>query len=196
MLSGLAAARPAWIERGNRLLLTSRPCGLSETDINRLGLAYAPISDLTEPLQKLLVERWFHILADDTATGATTTEELQAELSMREELSPLVANPMLLTVICIIYSQGKRLPQDKYELYDRIVNNVLYKRYPDKRQIDLERSRLSVIAYGMHTGDQLGEQRTTPQAETTVAEIDRILQAYQEQSAWTEQGYKGVVDTH
>ncbi len=194
-LSGLAAARPAWIERGNRLLLTSRPYGLSEADINRLGLAHAPISDLTEPLQKLLVERWFHILADEMATGTATAKELQAELSMREELSPLVVNPMLLTAICIIYSQGKRLPQDKYELYDRIVNNVLYNRYPDKSLIDLERGRLSVIAYGMHTGDKLDEQRTTPQAEITVEEIDHILKAYKEQSEWTEQGYKGVIDT-
>ncbi len=195
LLAGLAAARPAWIERGNRLLLTSRPYGLSEADIRRVGLVHAPISDLAEPLQGLLFERWFHILADDMARGAATAEELQSELSTREELAPLVANPMLLTAICIIYSQGKRLPQDKYELYDRIVNNVLYNRYPDKALIDLERSRLSVIAYGMHTGDKLGEQRTTPQAEITVAEIDRILKAYKEQSTWTEQGYKGVIDT-
>jgi hypothetical protein len=195
LLSGLAAARQAWIERGNRLLVTSRPYGLSEADIRRVGLTHAPISDLSEPLQGLLVGRWFHILADEMATGAATAEELLAELSTREELEPLVANPMLLTAICIIYSQGKRLPQDKYELYDRIVDNVLYNRYRDKALIDLERSRLSVIAHGMHTGDNLGEQRTTPQAEITVAEIDRILKAYKKQSSWTEQGYKGVIDT-
>ncbi len=195
LLSGLAAARSSWVERGNRLLVTSRPYGLSEADIRRVGLSHAPISDLTEPLQGLLVERWFHILADDVASGVATTEELLAELSTREELEPLVANPMLLTAICIIYSQGKRLPQDKYELYDRIVDNVLYNRYKDKALIDLERSRLSVIAYGMHTGANLGEQRSTPQAEITVAEIDCILKVYQEQSIWTEQGYKGVIDT-
>jgi hypothetical protein len=195
LLSGLAAARPAWLERGNRLLVTSRPYGLSEADIHRLGLTHAPISDLTEPLQTLLVARWFHILADDLASGAVTTAELRAELDTREELEPLVANPMLLTAICIIYSQGKRLPQDKYELYDRIVDNVLYNRYKDKARIDLERSRLSVIAHGMHTGANLGERRGTPQAEITIAEIDTILKTYQEQSAWTEQGYKCVFDT-
>ncbi len=195
LLSGLAAARQAWVDRGNRLLVTSRPYGLSEVDIHHVGLPHAPISDLTEHLQRLLVERWFHILADDLAAGAATAEELLAELSTREELEPLVANPMLLTAICIIYSQGKRLPQDKYELYDRIVDNVLYNRYRDKALIDLERSRLSVIAYGMHTGVNLGEQRSTPQAEITVPEIDRILKAYKAQNAWTEEGYKGVIDT-
>jgi hypothetical protein len=102
---------------------------------------------------------------------------------------------MLLTAICIIYSQGKRLPQDKYELYNRIVDNVLYNRFLDKTSIDMERSRLSVIAYGMHTGDKLNEQRTTPEAQVTYTEIDRILQAYKDQSTWTEQDYKGVVDT-
>jgi formylglycine-generating enzyme required for sulfatase activity len=195
LLSGLAAARPAWLERGNRLLVTSRPYGLNEADIHRLGLTHAPISDLTEPLQSLLVARWFHILADDLASGAVTAAEMRAELDTREELAPLVANPMLLTAICIIYSQGKSLPQDKYELYDRIVDNVMYNRYKEKAGIDLERSRLSVIAHGMHTGDSLGEQRSTPQAEITLAEIDTILKNYQEKSAWTEQGYKGVIET-
>ncbi len=195
LLSGLAAARQAWVERGNRLLVTSRPYGLTELGIRTLGLMHAPISDMAESLQWLLVRRWFRILADDIATGTDTAEELLAELNARGKLGPLVANPMLLTAICIIYSQGKRLPQDKYELYDRIVDNVLYNRYRDPALIDLERSRLSVIAYGMHTGVNVGDQRTTPQAEVTDAEIDRILQAYKEQSAWTEQGYKGVVDT-
>ena len=39
----------------------------------------------------------------------------------------------------------------------------------------------------MHTGDGLDEERPTPQAEVTDAEIDRMLRAYQERSAWTEQ---------
>jgi hypothetical protein len=194
-LSGVATARQAWEQRGNRLLVTSRPYGLSEADIRRVGLEHAPISDLTESLQALLVRRWFRILAADPASGSETAEELLGELEARDELQPLVANPMLLTAICIIYSQGKRLPQDKYELYDRIVDNVLYNRYRDPALIDLERSRLSIIAYGMHTGENLGEQRTTPEAQVTDAEIDRILQAYKDQSSWTEQGYKGVIET-
>ena len=76
----------------------------------------------------------------------------------REWLEPLTGNPMLLTAMCIVYDEGKRLPQDKYDLYARIVDNVLHNRYADDpTEIDLVRNRLSVIAHGMHTGAGLGE---------------------------------------
>jgi len=38
--------------------------------------------------------------------------------------------------MCIIYDEGKRLPHDKYMLYDRIVDTVLHKRYSDKERLD------------------------------------------------------------
>lgn len=74
------------------------------------------------------------------------------------------------------------------------MDNVLFNRFPDDREvIDPVRNRLAVVAYGMHTGEGLGEERTTPQAEATYAEIDRMIQIYQEQTPWSETGYKGAV---
>src|SRR5262249_54098730 len=46
-----------------------------------------------------------------------------------------------------------------------------------------------------HTGAGLGEQRSTPRPEAGYEEIDRMIQGYRDQSAWTEPGYKGAVDT-
>ena len=55
---------------------------------------------------------------------------------------------------------GGRLPDDRLELCDRVVDNVLYHRYGrSKRDIDVARARLAVIAHGMHTGWGLGEAR-------------------------------------
>ncbi len=45
LLSGLADALPKWQETGNRILLTSRPYGLDEAGLTRLGLARAPLSE-------------------------------------------------------------------------------------------------------------------------------------------------------
>ena len=36
---------------------------------------------------------------------------------------------MLLTALCVLYDSGGRLPEDRYELYRRIVNNVLFHRF-------------------------------------------------------------------
>jgi hypothetical protein len=184
------------VKRGNRLLLTSRPYGLNETESRKLAVRHAPIDDLAGNGQELLVRRWFHILADNPAAGVATAQDMLDHLRGREELVLLAANPGVLTAMCIIYQQGKRLPQDKYDLYDGIVENVLTNRYPkEPAKIAEVRSRLSVLAHGMHTGVNLGEERATPQAEATYAELDRMLRAYQDRQTWLESDVKTVVET-
>ena len=194
LLEGLADAVPHWTGQGNRVLVTSRPYGLNAVEARRLGLRSVTIADLDAPLQGLLVGRWFDALSPDAEQGAERAAEMRAHLAERAEVSPLVSSPMLLTALCVIFNQGKRLPRDKHELYDRILDNVLHNRYLDEQQeIPLVRNRLSVVAYGMHTGVGLDEDRETPQAEATTAEIERMIQRYRDQSPATEPGFRGAV---
>ena len=195
LLSGLSAAMAAWTDQGNRVLVTSRPYGLTETETKRLGLKQASINDLDAELQQLLIRRWFHCLMENAEEAEATAEGMWQHVRALQGIAELASNPLLLTAMCIIYHEGKRLPQDRHDLYDRIVKTVLYGRYPsDPVEIDLVRNRLAVVAYGMHTGEGLGEQRTEPQAELTVSEIDQIIQVYQDQKSWTETGYKGAIE--
>ena len=101
---------------------------------------------------------------------------------------------MLLTATCFLYNDGKRLPEDRHELYARIVDNVLYNRFQDPATIDKVRNRLCVIAHGMHTGAGLDEQRTTPRPQVTFDEIHRILERYRQKSRYNDEGYQDVVD--
>ena len=145
-------------------------------------------------MRELLVRRWFHCLIENFNSAEATARQMLADVRLRDDLEPLTANPMLLTAICIVYHQGGRLPQDRHDVYDRIVDTVLFNRFPnDRTVIDLVRNRLSVVASGMHTGEGLGEQRPTPQAEATYGEIDRMIQTYQDQSSWNEPGFMGAV---
>jgi len=184
LLSGLQAALPAWQRAGNRVLLTSRPYGLDEAGLARLKLPRAPLEPVPEPLQQLFIQRWFHALKQ-----APLADELLRDLRQRPELEPLRANPMLLTALCVIYGNGKRLPQDRYELYQRIVENVLYSRYKgDAQQREPVRRRLEAIAYGMHTGEPTGTAHTTPVAEVSWREVERNLQVFANQNPAYEQG--------
>jgi hypothetical protein len=92
----------------------------------------------------------------------------------------------------VLFGHGGRLPEDKFELYDRIVDYVLYNRYPesagDRRRV---RERLGFIAAGMHTGEDLGEARETPEPEASHAQLERLLRAFGRESPSTE---KGVLD--
>ena len=179
LLSGLSEAIPAWIQAGNRVLLTSRPYGMTTAQASRMNLRASLIGDLPGPLQRLLAKRWFRILMNDSGKAEAQSEEMFSHVQQRKGLSDLFAKPMMLTATCAIFHQEKRLPQDLYDFYSRIVNNILYNRIEAKTQIDKIRNRLMVVAYGMHRGSEgLGEKRTTPQAETTVDEIDRMLRDY------------------
>jgi formylglycine-generating enzyme required for sulfatase activity len=192
LIGALADRRQPWIGSGNRLLVTSRPYGLSENEMRRLGLPHAPIQPLLDPLQVLLVRRWFRILLDDEGKADATAQDLLTQVRSQTWLSPLMANPLLLTAMCIVFGDGRRLPEDKHELYDRVVDTVLHSRIADRPGQQITRGQLSVVAYGMHTGDGLGEVRATPQAEATDNEIDRMLRAYQRRSGWTEDEKRGV----
>ncbi|MCY2966732.1 MAG: SUMF1/EgtB/PvdO family nonheme iron enzyme, partial [Planctomycetota bacterium] len=194
LLEGLIAAVKPWTARGHRVLLTSRNYGVGSEQATRLGLRPAPLAELDEPLRKLLVRRWFHCLIDNPSRAAETAEQMLRHVALRDDLSALIANPMLLTAICIVYSEGGRLPQDRHDVYDRIVDNVLFNRFPQERTvIESVRNRLAVVAYGMHTGEGLGETRATPQAQATWAEVDKMIQAYQDKTSWTEEGFTGAV---
>jgi len=198
LLAGLAAAAPDWHAQGNRVLLTSRPYGLADREAETLGLAAAHIDPLDEQLQQLLACRWFQLLSDrpeSAEAGAAEAAAMLRDARGREGLDQLVTNPMLLTATCVVYNEGKRLPQDKYDLYARIVENVLYNRYNDPTRIERVHGHLAAIAYAMHTGKWLGEPRSQPRAATDYEELRRILTAYREQNPGTDHGVADVVDT-
>lgn len=97
--------------------------------------------------------------------------------------------------MCIVFGEGKRLPEDKYELYDRVVDTVLHSRFADRARLQPVRARRSVVADAMHIGDGIDTpQRGIPQPTTTEAEIDRALRAYQERSLWTEQHVRTALE--
>jgi hypothetical protein len=178
LLAGLGEAVQSWAAKGNRLLVTSRPYGLSEAERQQLGLPTATIEDLPESLQRLLSVRWFRILSEDAAAGDQLAGEMLRDIAQRQGIDELSRSPMLLTAMCVIYREGKRLPEDKCDLYDRIVDNVLYNRVRDPSKIEIVRNELRVVAHSMHTGDATGRVRTSPEAEVDCQEIDRALEAY------------------
>ena len=152
LVGALADACPTWGKAGNRLLLTSRPYGLSDDQAERTTLGLAPLQPLPGELQRLLAQRWFTVLSADAQAGAASAVELFDNIESQPWLVQLASNPLLLTAMSIVFDEGKRLPQDKHELYERVVGTVLFSRYQDPADIDRVKRELGVIAYGMHTG--------------------------------------------
>jgi formylglycine-generating enzyme required for sulfatase activity len=175
-LTGLAEALPTWHAHNNRVLLTSRPYGLSAADWRRLGLDKAELLPLDEPLQHTFIRRWF--AAVDPPRAEEKGEGLIRHLSERDDLVELRQSPMLLTALCVKYDEGKRLPRDIHVLYHSVINQVLHGRYHDTTDQQAVRRRLAAVALGMHTGEAIGQVRATPEAGAGYAELERILAAY------------------
>jgi len=199
VLSGIATAAPDWSHAGNRILVTSRPYGLDADQVrmlDRSGLAEARIERLPEALQDLLATRWFVALPKTSAEGVKFAQDMLREVrELSQGVEALAGNPLLLTAICIIYGEGKQLPRDIHDLYDRIVKTSLHSRYPrDPRLIEPVRARLAAVALGMHTGDPAEPNRTVPEAEISFDELDQILAKYRGANLETESGFRDHVD--
>lgn len=199
LLSGLTAAAGDWLTRGNRLLVTSRPYGVTPDQVRQLdraGLAEARLYPLPDALQELLAARWFVALPKTSAEGRRiATEMLDQVRALTGDVAELATNPLLLTAVCIIYGEGKELPRDKHNLYDRIVNTALHSRYAHgPNLIAAVRARLAAVALGIHTGDPHQPGRTSPVAEVTYEELDQILSAYIDATPETESGFRRTVD--
>jgi formylglycine-generating enzyme required for sulfatase activity len=187
LLTAMADACPIWSAAGNRLLLTSRPYGLSEEQAARTTLGSAPLQPLLRELQQLLAHRWFALLSGESAAGAEIAADLFANIDSQPWLGQLAGNPLLLTAMCIVFDEGRRLPQDKHELYDRVTATVLYSRYETPAEIDQAKRELGVIAYGMHTGVKVDEGRATPKADATFHEVERWLRDYRRLKDYADQ---------
>lgn len=192
LVESLGDARDPWTKRGNRLVVSSRPYGLTDSEVRRLGLSVAPLQPLPDGLQWLLARRWFRILRENGDTADATAADMLRQVRQQAWLSPLTSNPLLLTAMCIVFGDGKQLPEDKHELYDRVVDAVLHNRIADRQALQLVRARLAVVAHGMHTGEGLDETRPVPQAEVTDREIDQMIRAYGDRNTWKEADVREV----
>ena len=182
LINCLKDAVPQWTENGNRILITSRPYGLTNNALVSIGMDHEPLAGLPPEMQALFAERWFYTLGKPEKAAA-----LRTDIASRRYLRELADNPLLLTALCVLYERGGKLPDDRHELYTDIVNNVLYDRYPGEKS---ERApvlvRLEAIALGMHTGDAIGEKRANPIPAVPVSEAERILGAFAQLNPTTE----------
>ena len=185
LLTGLAAALPDWLKAGNRVLITSRPYGLNAAQRAQLDLETMQLLPLDGKGQQLFVSRWY--AAADHSQWQSLAEGLVKEMEGRQELESLRQNPLLLTALCVKFKEGKRLPHDIMQLFDSVVEQVLYNRYLGS---DLERRkvrwRLEVVALSMQWGIRPEARHEVPRPEVILDEVERALAVYANANPTTE----------
>ncbi|MCA9710138.1 MAG: NACHT domain-containing protein, partial [Myxococcales bacterium] len=127
------------------------------------------------------VRRWFSIVETSLVEAherpvamrraKARADELVAELRKPEfqeaaRVYELTHNPLLLTTICLVHRDSRRLPDRRVDLYDQCVN-VLLERWNDAKKLPITfpakqaRALLQPVARWMH--DEEGRTRATTQ---------------------------------
>ncbi len=141
----------------SKIVLTGRPAGIdfqvrekfrieSQVTINNLN-----ISQINEFLTK-----WFdHIPA--MAERGLTVKSIEKEIQSHEHIKELIETPLMLTAICVLYYNGGRMPNQRAELYEKFINNLLFKRF-EREEANNVRKFLMSLACKVHSQSNYEER--------------------------------------
>jgi formylglycine-generating enzyme required for sulfatase activity/energy-coupling factor transporter ATP-binding protein EcfA2 len=139
--------------KGNRFLITGRPHGIAGRPNERFGKYLRDIEYLDDQKIHEFIRKWFRaVQGKATGLADTTAEDMISDIGFHEHVSVFTQNPLLLAAVCVLYLVGKRIPEQRADLYDRIVENLLWRRFHDPAEPDKEnevREFLMLLAFEM-----------------------------------------------
>ena len=151
----------------SRFLLTGRPHGIAGKAQERFGKYLQDIEPLDQEKIETFIEKWFRAVSGRARGLADlTAKDMISDIREHEHISVFTQNPLLLTAVCILYQVGKRIPEQRADLYNRIVENLLFKRFSstdDTDKVNRVREFLMLLAFTMqkaHVRDmEVGEAK-------------------------------------
>ncbi|RCV64810.1 Formylglycine-generating enzyme [Methanophagales archaeon] len=139
--------------KGNRFLITGRPHGIAGRPHERFGKYLCEIEYLDDQRINEFIRKWFRAVSGKaTGLADTTAEDMISDIVFHEHVSVFTQNPLLLAAVCVLYLAGGRIPEQRADLYDRIVENLLWRRFHDPAEpekVDEVREFLMLLAFEM-----------------------------------------------
>ncbi len=121
----------------NRFLITSRPNGIDNSVVRVWEKYCMDILPLSKSKTEEFVIKWFeNICYYSHKVAQQHANELISEISLYEKDVQFFKEPLLLTAICVLYKYEKKLPDQRAELYEQVVDNLLYARFNDPKDRD------------------------------------------------------------
>jgi formylglycine-generating enzyme required for sulfatase activity/predicted MPP superfamily phosphohydrolase/energy-coupling factor transporter ATP-binding protein EcfA2 len=117
-------------KKHNRYLLTGRPHGIDAPVTRHFGSFLRDIEPLDNKKVNGFVANWFRVVSGQTVGLADLTAAgMIGDIGFNPYVSVFTQNPLLLTAVCVLYMDNKRLPDQRAELYVRIVDNLIQRRF-------------------------------------------------------------------
>ena len=114
---------------GSTMVISSRPHAIGSAK-PFFGTRHCTIPPLTPEQKDDFIRRWFESLSDECSQETLErSKHLIDQLNREETINEIVDTPLMLTAICILYMDDKELPEQRADLYERVVNNLVKKKF-------------------------------------------------------------------
>lgn len=187
--------------QANHHLVTSRTRGYDREETLRSKFTHCALVDFGEEERDEFLRRWSRALhrvgidSDSTSTAEAYRTELAGAIRAHLAVRPLTGNPLMLTTLCVVHWSRKKLPEQRAELYNQLIDVLLETR---ERQSPvpnpLRRECFRALALRMHT-DRDGIRKTYPRVEAAAAIREVLDTSEGAASAFLEQEemYSGII---
>ncbi|MEO1590859.1 MAG: NACHT domain-containing protein, partial [Cyanobacteria bacterium J06632_22] len=117
--------------RHNRIIVT---CRLAAQERFFEGFTEVEIADFSESQIQFFAQKWFdsHLLS--VGKSGATVQEFMRSLNQHIRIRELASNPLLLTLLCLVFDDSKGFPLNRSDLYVQSLD-VLLKRWDANRGI-------------------------------------------------------------
>jgi hypothetical protein len=156
-----------------KMIVTSRKVGYQEGRLDNETFTEYCLSPFTARQTEAYANNWFRLIAgDEPGAAAATTKDL---LKQSNGIVDLRSNPLMLALICMIYSGIRSIPRNRVEIYRRCLDLLLHELdaskelRPDLQHLKHYYIALSEIAFSTFASDDL----RTGMGEARVREIAR-----------------------
>lgn len=167
---------------GNRFVLTSRPAAVQPVDIPE-GFTYLHLKGLSDEEIRILAERVLTSRLGTTERGLLTTEEKQLIEKLFEHvkstpgLRRISRNPLLLTLLVLIFANTGALSARRHVVYTQAVKTLVSFRHRETMEQVLPeadlRTRLGGLAFAIY-------QRNISELPTQREVVDTFLEFFPE----------------
>jgi predicted NACHT family NTPase len=105
-------------------------CRIAAREYNFENFTEVEVADFNPEQMKEFIHKWFTVKGD-----LVKADRMIAKLHEREPVRELATNPLLLTLLCLIFGEGSDFPSSRSDLYKEGLD-VLLKKWDGKRNIE------------------------------------------------------------
>jgi predicted NACHT family NTPase len=110
----------------NQFILT---CRIASTEYNLEHFTEVELADFNQHQISIFVQKWFA----ETATGKS--KHFLLKLQQNSRLQELATNPLLLTLLCLVFAEAGRFPTNRIKLYQEALD-ILLKKWDARRYVE------------------------------------------------------------